>query len=231
MDIFEKNWLIKKPIDKELKCYILKNYISKIDKLVNDGMLYSAMSIVEIELHNLYNIKYDRDIIEIEGRVITGINIDTMDLEYEYPVSTEEEDLMYEICDIAIDKLEKLYRKIRDFWRGIESQCLISEIPDKKPTKSEGYIMYVDKDSEEIEVYYYVEPTNFKMSWSEFKIKKVSTIENKIRSIAEFIAIKESETDKNRFFRFDAKSGKYSKEESMLPLMKYMLFNRIKHGI
>ena len=231
MDIFKKNWLNSKPIDSELKYYLLKDYISKIEDLIAAGKLYTSMSIVEKELHNLCNIKYDRDIIEIENRVIVGINVDTMDLEYEYPVSTEEEDQMYIICDSAIDYLEKLYRKIRDFWRGVETKCLITEIPDKKPTNSRGYIMYVNRESDLIEVYYYEEPSTFKMSWVDFNLTLITNINNSTRSIAEFIANKEMLSNKDRFFRFDSKASGYSKEECMLPLMKYMLFNRIKHGI
>lgn len=231
MKIFKKNWLSSKPIDRELKYYLLKGYIAKIEDLISNGKLYTAMSVVETELHNLYNIKYDRDMIELDGRIIIGINVDTMDLDYEYPMSSEEDNLMYETCDIAIDILEKLYREIRDFWRSVETKCLISEIPDKKPTNSKGYVMYVNRDSDLIEVYYYEEPPTFKMSWSDFNLKYISNINNDTRSLAEFIAIKEEDSNKDRFFRFDSKAKGYSKKECMLPLMKYMLFNRIKHGI
>jgi len=231
MEIFKKNWLSSKPIDRELKYYLLKGYIAKIEDLISNGKLYTAMSVVETELHKLYNIKYDRDMIELDGRIIVGINVDTMDLDYEYPVSSEEDVLMYEACDTAIDLLEKLYRKIRDFWRSVETKCLISEIPDRKPINSKGYVMYVNKGSDLIEVYYYEEPITFKMSWSDFNLKYVSSIDNNIKSISDFIAIKEVESNKDRFFRFDSKAKGYSKKECMIPLMKYMLFNRIKHGI
>ena len=231
MEIFKKDWLTSKPLDYELKYYILKDSIQKIDTLISEGKLYTSMSAVETELHNLYNIKYDRDIIEIETREITGINIDTLDLEYEYIESTVSEEKMYELCDLAITELERLYRSIRDFWRGIERKCTLSEIPDVKLINTRGFIMYVPKDSDTIDIYSYVEPRNFKMNWSDFKLSHVKTIENTLRSISEFIWACESTSNKERFFRFDPKITRYSKEECMIPLMKYMLFNRIKHGI
>ena len=231
MKIFKKDWLTSSPIDYELKYYMLKDSISKLNVLISNGKLFTAMSIVETELHTLYNIKYDRDLIEIDGRVITGINLDTMDLDYKYPEPTDKEYRMYEICDIAIDNLEAVYKSIRDFWRKIESKCTITEIPDNKPTNIKGFIMYIEPRSEEIEIYYYVEPKDFKMNWVEFKLMYIKNIPNNLRSIAEFIAICENDSDKHRFFRFDPKIKEYSKEESMIPLMKYMLFNRIKHGI
>lgn len=231
MDIFRKNWLTSPPMDYELKYYMLKDSIQRIERLISNGKLFTAMSIVETELHYLYNIKYDRDLIDIEGRVVTGINLDIMDLEYEYPKSTDAEDKLYEICDLAIDNLEKIYRSIRDFWRKIESKCTISEIPNVKVTNTKGFIMYIEPNTEEIEIYYYVEPTDFKMNWVNFKLMYVKNIKNNLRAITEFIALCENHSDNHRFFRFDPKVKEYSKEESMLPLMKYMLFNRIKHGI
>ena len=93
MKVFKENWLSSKPIDRELKYYLLKGYIAKIEDLISNGKLYTAMSVVETELHSLYNIKYDRDMIELDGRIIVGINVDTMDLDYEYPMSSEEDNL------------------------------------------------------------------------------------------------------------------------------------------
>jgi len=231
MKIFKKDWLSSNPLDFELKYYILKDSIKKLNILISDGKLFTAMSIAETELHSLYNVKYNRDLIQIEGRVITGIDLDVMDLEYKYLDSDEDEDKMYDICDIAIENLEKIYKSIRDFWRTLESKCSITEIPNNKHTYIKGFIMYIEPDSDEIEIYYYVEPTDFKMNWVNFKPIFVKNIENNLSSITEFIAICEKESDKYRFFRFDPKISGYSKKESMLPLMRYMLFNRIKHGL
>jgi hypothetical protein len=231
MEIFKKDWLISNPIDYELKYYMLKDSISKLNVLISNGKLFTAMSVVESELHLLYNIKYEKDLIVIDERLITGINLDTMDLDYKYPDSNDIEDKMYEICDIAIENLEAIYKSIRDFWRKIELKCTITEIPDNKPANTKGFIMYIEPNSEEIEIYHYVEPKDFKMNWVDFKLTYVKSIKNNLRSIAEFIEICENDSNKHRFFRFDPKVKEYSKEESMIPLMKYMLFNRIKHGI
>jgi hypothetical protein len=69
------------------------------------------------------------------------------------------------------------------------------------------------------------------MNWVNFKLVHIKNIKNNLRAIAEFIALWENHSDTHRFFRFDPKVKEYSKEESMISLMKYMLFNRIKHGI
>jgi hypothetical protein len=233
MNVFEPNWLTEPPHDYELKYYKLLAGIDKIKKLISANSLYSAILEVETELEKLYNIKYGKDEIESKTRIITGIDVDTMSLKYDYPEESEAINSMYDVCDIAIDKLEDLYRVIRDKWRLVESQCIITEIPDKKHHNTKGYIFYIDVTSQKIHVYSYVEPSSFKINWSEFKLKKVEELENSIKEISNFIAKAELESTSYRFFRFDTKfkttTPPYA--DCMLPIMKSMLFNRIKHGI
>ena len=232
MNVFEPNWLTEPPHDYELKYYKLLAGIDKIKKLIATNSLYSAILEVETELEKLYNIKYGKDEIESKTRIITGIDIDTLSLKYEYPEESDGVNAMYDVCDIAINKLEDLYRIIRDKWRLVESQCTISEIPEKKHLNTKGYIFYIDTINQKIHVYYYVEPLSFKINWSEFNLKKVEELENSIEEISKFIKKAELESTSYRFFRFDAKfktPPPYT--DCMLPIMKSMLFNRIKHGI
>lgn len=233
MAVFKNNWLTEPPHDYELKYYRLLAGIKEIKSLISANLLYSAILEVENELEKLYNVKYGRDEIESKTRIITGIDLDTMSLSYDYPKESEEINMMYDMCNIAIDNLEKLYRLIRDKWRALESECIITEIPDKKVLNTKGYIMYIDPKADKILVYSYVEPSSFKIDWDKFKLNKTTEIENNIRSIATFIAESEVISDQFRFFRFDVKikSKIPPLEECMIPLMQYCLFNRIKHGI
>lgn len=233
MSPFEKGWIINPPHDYEFKYYKLLDGISKIKSLILDNKLYSAIVAVERELEILYNIKYHRDEIEFNTRIVTGIDVDNMSLSYDYPELDEDILNIYDICNVAIERLEKLYRTIRDLWRNIESNCRISEIPDKKVMNTMGYIMYIDPNLDKIKIYKYVEPITFKMDWMKFNLIKVSEIDNNLRAISTFIANSEANSDLYRFFRFDVKiDGDIPPfEECMFPLMKYSLFNRIKHGI
>jgi len=233
MAVFKNNWLTEPPHDYELKYYKLLAGIKEIKSLISANLLYSAILEVENELEKLYNIKYGRDEIESKTRIITGIDIDTMSLSYDYPKQSEELNMMYDMCNISIDNLEKLYRLIRDKWRALESECAITEIPDKKLLNTKGYIMYINPSSEKILVYSYTEPLSFKIDWDKFKLTKVTEFENNIREIATFIANSEASSSQFRFFRFDVKikSKIPPLDECMIPLMQYCLFNRIKHGI
>jgi uncharacterized protein YaaR (DUF327 family) len=233
MTVFKNNWLTEPPHDYELKYYRLMDGIKKIKALISSNMLYSAILVVENELEKLYNIKYGRDAIESKTRVITGIDLDTMSLSYANQDKDGDLDVMYDMCNISIEHLEKLYRTIRDKWRSLESKCNITEIPDKKHLNTKGYIMYIEPKSPKIQIYSYVEPSSFKIDWNKFKLEHVSEIDNNLRSIATFIANSETQSNEFRFFRFDVKidSKIPPHEECMIPLMKYCLFNRIKHGI
>jgi hypothetical protein len=233
MEIFDKYWITTPPFDLESKQYKLLAGIKKIKKLIAANSLYSAISAVENELEKLYNIKYNKDSIESNGRRVNGIDLDNMTLSYSYTDSGEDLKVIDEICEISINKLETLYKFIRDKWRALESDCEITEIPDKKPLNMMGYIMYIVPGADTIQIYKYIEPTSFKIDWNNFKLTKVTEIKNELREIAVFIATSEANSNSYRFFRFDVKikSNIPPFEECMLPLMQYAIFNRIKHGI
>lgn len=233
MEIFDKYWITTPPFDLESKQYKLLAGIKKIKKLIAANSLYSAISAVENELEKLYNIKYNKDSIESNGRRVNGIDLDNMTLSYSYTDSGEDLKVIDEICEISINKLETLYKFIRDKWRALESDCEITEIPDKKPLNTMGYIMYIVPGADTIQIYKYIEPTSFKIDWNNFKLTKVTEIKNELREIAVFIATSEANSNAYRFFRFDVKikSNIPPFEECMLPLMQYAIFNRIKHGI
>ena len=112
MAVFKNNWLTEPPHDYELKYYKLLAGIKEIKSLISANLLYSAILEVENELEILYSIKYGRDEVESKTRVITGIDLDTMSLSYDYPKESEDISTMYDMCNIAIDNLEKLLNHV-----------------------------------------------------------------------------------------------------------------------
>lgn len=228
--ILKQNWLISQPFDYEMKQYALLGGLKAINEIIDKNMLYTAIIEVESVLHDLYNIKYNRDVIEDSMKILTGIDVDTMSLKYEYPIEDVESTKLYEICDAAIYEFESLYKEIRVKWRDLEKKCSLTEIPDSKPTFTDGYIMYTDNSAEEIIIYKYKEPISFSINWDTFKLIEFEKIPNSIREIAKFIEKDERNGNKNRYFRFSCRSSA-EYEESIFPIMQYMLFNRIKHGI
>lgn len=228
--ILKKGWLISSPFDFELKNYIFLGGLKEISEIIENNMLYSAIIQVESVLQELYDVKYNRDIIEESRKILIGIDTDSMTLEYDYPVEPDSILKMYELCDTAIKTFEEVYKDIRVRWRELERSCNISEIPKTKPTVTSGFIMYFDKDSKEIIIYKYKEPTSFSINWDTFKLTEIKRIPASTNEIVSFIKEDEELGNKNRYFRFSCNdTAKY--EESIFPIMQYMLFNRIKHGI
>jgi hypothetical protein len=233
MKVFDRDWLTSAPFDYESKNYKLLAAIKKINSLIEANSLYTAIRVIESELERLYNIKFNKDIIELKHRKINGIDLDNMSLSYDTFETGADLQVIHDICEHAIDELEAIYRFIRDKWRALATECEITEIPDKKLLNTMGYIMYIVPHAPTIKIYKYVEPTSFKIDWSNFKLTEIAEIKNEIREIATFIAKSEVESNLYRFFRFDVKikSSIPPFDECMFPLMQYSIFNRIKHGI
>ena len=168
-NILKKDWLISPPLDYEMKYYSLMGGLKSINEIIKNNQLYSAILKVESALHELYDIKYNRDIIEENNKVLIGIDTDNMSLDYEYKIEDDEIVKMYDLCNTAISEIESIYKEIRVKWRALEKKCNISEIPDSKPTYTSGYIMYTDNDSDQIIIYKYKEPTSFSINWDSFK--------------------------------------------------------------
>lgn len=232
MELFEKDWIISPPFDYESKHYKLLSIVGKVKDLITDNKLYSAMRLVGNELESLYQLKYNEDLLRLQNSRIIGIDVENMELEYDVSNRHEEFQVIYDIVDESIYEFEKVYKDIISCWRKLESNCVITEIPDKKILNSMGYVMYIIPGADTIKIYKYIEPHSFKIDWNNFKLQRVSEIKNTLRAISEFIVKSESVSDNYRFFRFDVKINSKIPpfEECMLPIMQFSLFNKIKHG-
>src|SRR6056300_1230233 len=135
MALLGKNWLVSEPHDYELKKYLLLDAIQYIVNMIEDGKIHSALVEVEDRLLELYKFQGEKSTLENKLRVLKGINLDTMSLDYEYPETLGNMEPMYEISDFAIDELEAVHKLIRVSWRKSIDKLGITEIPEKRPTK------------------------------------------------------------------------------------------------
>ena len=110
MEILNKNWLTQDPFDYELKRYKLLGAIKRIQAMIEAGHLYSSLLEVESHLDDLYKLKHGKDAIDDRLKVLKGINLDTMSLEYEYPKDAEPIMMLYQLCDIAIEYFEEIFK-------------------------------------------------------------------------------------------------------------------------
>lgn len=227
MKILKPNWLSEKPYDYELKKYNFLASFKTMKEFVMDNHIYSILTEIEYHLDKLYKFKYKRESIEKNNRIITGINIDLMDLEYEYLENDIETESLKKITEFSISHLEQLHELIRLKWRRLSNSITITEIPDQKPTKKEGIFFIIFNDK--IYIYKY---KNYKVKdWRDFKIENIDIINNSLKNISQFILKCENKSDKNRFWRIDLKCDLINKtnyEDTILPIIKYKMFYKLK---
>lgn len=231
MKILSDDWLTKPPFDYELKKYIFLAANSRFEDNISSNNLHTTLNEIEHHLNKLYTLKYQKDELDEHRKIITGIDLDLMDLEYVYDDEDKHVDNIYKAIDYATSKLEKLHKLLRTQWRSIADKIVITEIPDKKPTKVKGIVFLSHNDTEDIKVYSYSKPSNMNSGWETLLLKKECEIKNNLRKIAEIISIYESNSDEHRFWRFsfngiDTLDMPY--DDCILPITKYSLYNRLK---
>lgn len=225
MRILDKNWLTDSPFDYELKKYKLLGAIQKLNAIIQGGELFSALVEVEEQLEDLYRLKNQKSEIDDRVRVLKGINIDTMSLEYEYPEEDEHILHIYKLCDFAIDEFESVFRLIRAKWRGYSSKLNITEIPHNMPTKKKGYLFVIDKETNIIS-YSYHNPPRIHGDWKDLKLIDENIEFKNITDMVNFIEIERNQNDENRFWRCDHKLSE-DLDSCLLPIIRHSLYHKI----
>lgn len=225
MRILDKNWILETPFDYELKRYKLLGAIQKLNAIIKGGNLYEALSEVEYQLEDLYKMKNRKIEIDDRVRVLKGINIDTMSLEYEYPDQDPGIDHIYKLVDLAIDEFESMYRLIRAKWRGYSSKLNITEIPHNMPTKTQGMVFLIDS-KKEIKTFSYKNPSGLFEDWKDLKLNKVDIKIEGIQEMVKYIEATIEVKNENRFWRCDHRLD-LDLENALLPILQHTLYHKI----
>ena len=225
MGLLNKKWLSSPPHDYELKKYILLDAIQHIKGMIENGEIYDALVEVEERLLQLYKFHGSKSALEDEMKILKGINLDTMSLDYEYPENLGEMSDIYKMCDYAIDEFEDLFKLIRKKWRDHSSKIKISEVPEKRPTKENGYTFIIGKNQEEILVYKY-DTLVSNTDWKTMKLHKITSIDNQKDALPKYVESIEG-SDNFRFWRIDHSLGHHNFEKGVFEIIKYNLFYKI----
>jgi hypothetical protein len=225
MKILHKNWLTDLPFDFELKRYKLLGATQKLMSMIKAGFLHEALTEVEYQLEDLYKLKNKKNEIDDRLRVLTGINLDTMSLDYEYPETEDDIFHIYQLVEIAIEEFESLFRMIRVKWRSIASKLTVTEIPRTMPTKIKGIVFIIDKNTN-ILTYSYNNPYKLVGEWDDLILKKVDIDLKGVPDIIEYIVNSKKEIDDKRFWRIDHKLNE-DHEECILPISRYSLYHKL----
>lgn len=226
MIVLEKDWLMKMPLDFELKKYKLLAATQRLLHAVKTGLIYDALNEVEHQLGLLYKLKLHKNETEDKIKIMTGINIDTMSVEYEYPLESIGLEDMYTMCDYAIEELEAVYRLIRTKWRLNSKKLTITEIPVRLPTKNKGIIFLKGTDNK-ITVYSYNKPLSFTGEWKDMPLKKIKVNISNEKAMIRYIETTREIEDVNRFWRCDHTISFSNIESNIIPILQHTIFNKL----
>lgn len=217
---------MKMPLDIELKKYKLLDATQKLTLAVKLGFVYDALNEVEHQLNLLYKVKNLKNETEDRVRIMKGINLDTMSVEYEYPLESTGIEDMYTMCDYAIDELEAVYRLIRVKWRLTSKQLQITEIPVRLPTKNKG-IIFLKGIDDKITVYSYSKPLSFIGDWKDMKLNKLEVNISNEKAMIKYIEATRRKNDVNRFWRCDHTITFNNIEATIIPILQHVIFNKL----
>ena len=226
MNVLDPNWLTIEPHDFELKYYKLLAAEKTFNKILKDGALISILDEVEDHLLEMYKIKHRKEEIDVNLRVLKGINLDTMSLEYEYPEGDKHIEDMYKLCDKAIDILEDIHKRVRVVFRLVERSINITEIPDIKRTKKLGYAL-VKTPEDIMKIYSFKVPSLLTENWKDLNLKYEGETVYDLRAISLFISKVEDESSDYRFFRCSV-NAEFDMDERVLPVLKFKLYNHLR---
>jgi len=226
MHVLDPNWLTIEPHDFELKFYKLLAAKNLFNKNLKEGGLITILDEVEDHLLEMYKIKHRKEEIDVNLRVLKGINLDTMSLEYEYPEGDKSIEDMYKLCDKAIDVLEEIHKNVRVVFRLVERSINVTEIPDIKRTKKLGYAL-VKSQNDIMKVYSFKVPSLLTENWKDLNLKFEGESIYDLRAISLFITKVEQESSDYRFFRCSV-NAEFDMDERVLPVLKFKLYNHLR---
>jgi hypothetical protein len=226
MHVLDPNWLTIEPHDFELKFYKLLAAKNLFNKNLKEGGLIKILDEVEDHLLEMYKIKHRKEEIDVNLRVLKGINLDTMSLEYEYPEGDKSIEDMYKLCDKAIDVLEEIHKNVRKVFRLVEKSINVTEIPDIKRTKKLGYAL-VKSQNDIMQVYSFKVPSLLTENWKDLNLKFEGESIYDLRAISLFITKVEQESSDYRFFRCSVNAD-FDMDERVLPVLKFKLYNHLR---
>lgn len=228
MEILNKKWLDSEPHDYEFKRYKLLAAINKYESLIKQNILAPVLEEIEIHLENLYKFQHQKDLLDDKMKVLVGIDIDNMQLEYEYPENSIDMEDMVKVATDAVYLFEKLYKSLRERWREHEKTIHLTYIPEKKLVFESGYFIILDYNNKLI-IYSFDKPKSMHDNWKKFKLTYVETLEFSMARLTEYVTqIGISEPDK-AVIRCDFENV-LPFDECALPISKFALFHKLKHG-
>jgi hypothetical protein len=220
MNKLPQNWLTEKPFDYEFKYYTLLARVKRLKGCIKKFQFLSTYNDIETSLDQLYDIKYARDGIERKDIRITGIDIDNMEIKYDYPEENVEVETMYDLCDTAISLFESLHKDLRKKWRDVSDMLRVSNI-GLNSIKNHGFI-YIKLNNSLLKYKLFI-PIQYKTNWRNVRIEFISSGDYNLKELSSFVKDQEIGA---KHIRCDL-ADNLPIDECIIPVLKSILYKNL----
>lgn len=233
--IMETDWLFHEPIDFEHKKYILLAYFKKIDELLRENKLYPTFIELSLHLASLQTLIKEKVVLS------TDKNFSTFDDEVllkeltakAMPIfSGSELTEINKIIKHSSDKFIEYFQIVKSYWTLIYDSIEIKIKRNRKNLfKPKGYMVYTEKDTEQIYVWEYIlNHDSLTVDEYNLQLRLLSRVDKKESSLNKLIELYSTFDEKERKTLpvFDFKSiVSYPLYETLLPLFKRKMLAHI----
>lgn len=170
-------WIANGPMDYEYKSYKMFSELERLEKDLDSGKMFEVLVQVDDTLDYLY--RYDAEKLtsleDLTNYNLIGVDWQNFSLQFSQDPNINRDDIMDELCSLAIDKYEELHSKIRVVWRSIEDGIILHYIPNKSYFLSDGFAFIITPDNMLHTYYFCKPPKHFAFNWKDFKIEHIQT--------------------------------------------------------
>jgi hypothetical protein len=186
-------WISQGPQDFEYKSYRLLSEIERLRSMLYSGNLFDALNEVDANLDYFYMYDAERIIKQEDpsNYDLIGIDFQNFQLIFDQDPNINKEEVLDQLCDLAIDKFEDLHQEIRTIWRSIEESIECVYVPSKGYFLTDGFVFIVTPNNK-LHIYYFHKPLKFNStSWKDFKMQHMQsedyTKESYLKHISEIL--------------------------------------------
>jgi hypothetical protein len=140
------DWVVKEPIDLELKEYLMLDYFQKLDKSLENKKLYPEFSELSLHLANLQTLIKQNQILDTKRRLSS---IDDEFTLYDLisrkipELSDEKYDRLREIIKTILPQFKKQFDFFKSFWTTVYDSIEIKVIKKFKKNVKQGFFYFV----------------------------------------------------------------------------------------
>ena len=192
-------WATHGPEDFEYRKYKMLSHSKAIEKMLEDGMLWDALTEADAVLDFLYQYDAERMIDQdvLSSTKLTDANWSNIELVYTTGAEMASESVLDELVEVAIELYENIHSIIREEWRKLDAMMDISHSGNRPYFINDGFVLISTPDNM-IHIYSFNNPSKYYVAdWKKFKLEYHTTEKYTPERLLSIVSeIKEKDADK-----------------------------------